>query len=238
VPRLFPGTLRRMAVLEGEGRVQILYGRYLLPAAPHRPVYMSRPDVVGRHPSTVVLHDDVGVTPSVRDLCRRLARHGYVTVAPDLFRGSDPGDLSKVPAERGVGDGIEVADALTHSWDGFTAPTRPAIVALGTSVAVGAGVASRVGGPLVVVGGPVSASVEAITSVRGPMLGLLAGAAEAPQAVRAMHAEVGRGVWVVYPSAGRRFFDDGSDDFDHESFTDALQRLVAFLDRHLAVVHA
>lgn len=227
-----------MAVMEGEGRVQILYGRYSLPAAPHRPVYMSRPDLVGRHPAIVVLHGDAGVTPSVRDLCRRLARHGYAAAAPDLFRESEAGDLSTVPTERAVGDGVEMAEAFLRAWDSFTAPSRPAVVALGSSAAVGAGVASRVRGPLVVMGGPVTGLASEFASVRGPILGLIAGAEGGSAAVRDVHDRIGRGEWVVFPRAGRHFYDDGSDDFDQGTFVDASERLIAFLDKHLSAVVA
>jgi dienelactone hydrolase len=227
-----------MAVIDGEGRVQILYGRYPLPAAPHRPVYMSRPDLIGRHPATVVLHGDSGATPSVRDLCRRLARYGYAASAPDLFRGAEPGDLSTVPVQRAVGDGVEVADAFLNAWAAFAAPARPAVVALGSSAAIGAGIASRVGGPLVVVGGPVTGIAGEFASVRGPILGLIAGAENGSAAVRDIHDRIGRGEWVVFPRAGLRFYDDGTDDFDQGMFVDASERLIAFLDKHLSPVAA
>lgn len=232
------GTLAPMVVLKGEGRVPILYGRQLMPTAPNRPLYLSRPDVVGRHPGVVVLHGDGGLEPAVRDLCRRLARHGYVAPAPDLFRESGPGDLAGVPSVRAVGDAVDAASALRGAWSGFTEPTAPAVLALGASAGIGAEAAGSIGGPLVVLGGPVAGLAATLPSVRGPILGLVSESGDGAAAVRAMHESVGRGEWVVFPGVGPDFFDDGSDDFDLAAFTAAFERMIEFLDRHLSPVSA
>jgi hypothetical protein len=71
-----------VTVLEGEGRVPILYGSQALPSPPYPSVYLARPDLDGRYPPVVVVHE--AVTSSTKSVCRLLARHGYVAVAPDL----------------------------------------------------------------------------------------------------------------------------------------------------------
>jgi carboxymethylenebutenolidase len=40
----------------------------------------------------LVLHEDWGLTDSIRDICDRLARAGFVALAPDLFRGRSAED--------------------------------------------------------------------------------------------------------------------------------------------------
>lgn len=226
-----------MAVLKGEGRVPILYSSYSLPAAPHRPVYLSRPGLSGRYPSLVVLHGDSGVTPSVRDLCRRFARHGYAAAAPDLYRGATASDLSSVPAIRAAADGSQVVDAMHGAWSGFASPTSTAVVGLDGAAAIAVAVARVAGGPLALLGGPFHGLASELGRVAGPILGVVAGVDDATSAaIRALHQRTGRGEWVVYPSVGPGFFDDGSEEYHRSSAADAFDRLIAFLDRHLAPV--
>ena len=59
------------------------------------PAYMARPDAPGRFPVVVVISEVFGVHEYIRDTCRRLARLGYVALAPDFFvRHGDPSRVS------------------------------------------------------------------------------------------------------------------------------------------------
>ena len=50
------------------------------------PGYLAVPDS-GRGPATVVLQEWWGVEKHIRDVCDRLAREGFLALAPDLYRG-------------------------------------------------------------------------------------------------------------------------------------------------------
>ena len=59
------------------------------------PAYVARPDAKGRYPVVVVVSEVFGVHEYIRDLCRRLAKLGYVAVAPAFFhRAGDPAPLT------------------------------------------------------------------------------------------------------------------------------------------------
>ncbi len=47
--------------------------------------YLSRPEGEGRLPAVVVLHENRGLNDHIRDVARRLAKAGYVALAPDLL---------------------------------------------------------------------------------------------------------------------------------------------------------
>lgn len=51
--------------------------------------YLVTPEV-GRGPGVLVLHSGRGLTEFVTALCQRLAREGFVALAPDLFEGATP----------------------------------------------------------------------------------------------------------------------------------------------------
>lgn len=58
------------------------------------PAYIARPDGRGKRPAVLVVSEVFGIHEYIRDICRRLARLGYVAIAPDLFvRHGDPAPL-------------------------------------------------------------------------------------------------------------------------------------------------
>jgi len=46
---------------------------------------LARPRASGKHPGLVLIHANQGLTNHVRDVARRLAKEGYVTLAPDYL---------------------------------------------------------------------------------------------------------------------------------------------------------
>jgi carboxymethylenebutenolidase len=69
--------------------------------APDReiPAFVARPSKAGKHPCVVLISEIFGLHEYIRDTARRLAKAGYVTIAPDFFvRAGDPSTMSDFPA--------------------------------------------------------------------------------------------------------------------------------------------
>ena len=49
------------------------------------PAYVARPKAPGRHAAVIVVNEVFGIHEYIKDICRRLAKLGYVAVAPDFF---------------------------------------------------------------------------------------------------------------------------------------------------------
>jgi carboxymethylenebutenolidase len=63
------------------------------------PAYVARPAKAGKHPCVVLISEIFGLHEYIRDTARRLAKAGYVTIAPDFFvRAGDPSTLTDFPA--------------------------------------------------------------------------------------------------------------------------------------------
>lgn len=63
------------------------------------PVYVARPAMGGTLPTVLVVQEIFGVHEHIRDICRRLAKLGYLAIAPELyFRQGDPTAFKDVPA--------------------------------------------------------------------------------------------------------------------------------------------
>lgn len=67
------------------------------------PAYVVRPDARGKFPVVLVISEVFGVHEYIRDVCRRLAKLGYVAIATDFFvRHGDPAPLTDFAAIRKI----------------------------------------------------------------------------------------------------------------------------------------
>jgi carboxymethylenebutenolidase len=61
--------------------------------------YLARPVKPGKYPAIIVIHENQGLTPHIRDVARRFAKEGYVALAPDFL--SHQGGTAKVNPKGG-----------------------------------------------------------------------------------------------------------------------------------------
>src|SRR5215469_10493265 len=60
----------------------------------HIRAYVARPKASGRFPAVIVVNEVFGLHEYILDTCRRLAKLGYVAIAPGFFdRAGDPAPL-------------------------------------------------------------------------------------------------------------------------------------------------
>ncbi|HEX8232403.1 MAG TPA: dienelactone hydrolase family protein [Caulobacteraceae bacterium] len=89
-------------LVTGEVKISIAAGAQL-------PAYVARPKGRGRHPVVLVVSEVFGVHEYIRDVCRRLAKLGYVAVAPAFFfRAGDPAPLTDFAEVR------KIVETATH----------------------------------------------------------------------------------------------------------------------------
>jgi len=58
------------------------------------PAYLALPTTAAG-PGLLVLQEAWGLVPQIRDVCDRLARSGFVALAPDLYRGEQAADAAQ-----------------------------------------------------------------------------------------------------------------------------------------------
>jgi len=61
--------------------------------------YLARPVKAGKYPAIIVIHENAGLSDHIRDIARRLAKEGYVALAPDFL--SRQGGTMKVNPKGG-----------------------------------------------------------------------------------------------------------------------------------------
>ena len=220
------------------------------------PGYLARPAAAGRHPVVLVNSEIFGVHEWVKDVCRRLAKAGYVALAPDLFvRAGDPSKLTDMgavmkivaatPEAQVLGDtaaalkflgGQSYADMKRLGATGFCWGGGATWRDCETSAEFKAGVAWY--GPLKPGPYPRTAPLDAVKDLKCPVLGLYGGQDRGipladVDAMRAAAKAAGKSVEIiVYPEAQHGFLADYRPSYDAAASQDAWKRMLAFFAAH------
>ncbi|MGE0387899.1 MAG: dienelactone hydrolase family protein [Gammaproteobacteria bacterium] len=222
------------------------------------PAYRAAPRGTGPFATVLVVQEVFGVHEHIRDLCRRLARIGYLAIAPELY--ARQGDVSKIadikdlmPIVQSVPDAQVMADLdAAAAWAAASAHGDPARLAMtgfcwggritwlycAHSARVKAGVAwyGRLDGERTAL--QPQYPIDLAARLRAPVLGLYAGHDRGiPLAsVEAMRtalksAPVGAEI-VVYPDAEHGFNADYRPSYDAQAAADGWRRMREWFAAH------
>jgi carboxymethylenebutenolidase len=216
--------------------------------------YLARPKDGAAHPGVIVWMEIFGVNAHIREVTERVAREGYIALAPDFFHRSFPGlEVGYDPKGMEVGmKGLASLDA-----DQMIADAKAAVAALraqpGCTGKVGAmgfcigghmtyltacetdvrAAASFYGGGIAAPAGPggAPATIGRTEKIKGKIVCLFGGKdAFIPQsqveAIRAALAKHAiRNEVVVYPDADHGFFCDQRGTYQKAAAEDAWKRV-------------
>ncbi|MCC6640081.1 MAG: dienelactone hydrolase family protein [Deltaproteobacteria bacterium] len=225
--------------------------------------YLARPKDGGPRPAVLVFMEIFGINPHIRDVTERVAREGYVALAPDYFHRTGPGAEYGYD-EKGLAAGMKLLGALRA--DEMIADAKAALaflrdrpdvrgdrigtmgfcigghmaylVACETDVRA---TASFYGGGIAASQGPGGGTptVDRTSKIGGTVL-LLFGGQDAMipgaqiDAIRAALAKSGvRHHIEVYPQAGHGFFCNQRASYDEAAATDAWRRVKDLFAREL-----
>jgi carboxymethylenebutenolidase len=223
------------------------------------PAYLARPARPGRFPAVIVASEVFGVHEYIKDICRRLAKAGYVALAPAFFvRVADPAPLTDMQAvtkivqqasdQQVLGDVGAAIGFLQRQ--AYVAPARLAITGFcwggGTTwlaceefPQIKAGVAwyGRMVPPAT--GGDPARlwPSRRVAQLRAPVLGLYGAKDHLADGIPAMRAALAaahknESEIVVYPDAGHGFHADYRDSYNAADAKDGWARMLAFFQAH------
>jgi carboxymethylenebutenolidase len=239
------------SVLAGEVKIPVQGGTL--------PAYRAMPAVGGQPAVVLVVHEIFGVHEHIKDICRRLAKLGYLAIAPELYaRHGDVAKLSNIQeivstVVSTVPDAEVMADLdATLAWakssgagnsdrlgiTGFCWGGRIVWLYAAHNPHLKAGVAwyGRLVGPRD--GLHPKNPIDIAAALHAPVLGLYGGAdAGIPletieQMRRALKATQQPSEIIVYPDAPHGFLADYRDSYRHEAATDGWRRLLAWFKAH------
>ena len=223
------------------------------------PAYVARPAKAGRFPAVIVASEVFGIHDYIKDTCRRLAKLGYVALAPAFFvRVADPAPLADMQAvmkivqqasdQQVMGD-VGAAIAFLERQR-YVAPGRLAITGFcwggGTTwlaceefPQIKAGVAwyGRMVPPAT--GGDPARlwPSERVAQLRAPVLGLYGAKDHLADGIPAMRAALAAAhktdsEIIVYPDAGHGFHADYRESYNDADANDGWARMLAFFAEH------
>jgi len=238
----------------------LIAGEVKIPTADGQiPAYRAMPDTGGPFPVVLVVQEIFGVHEHIKDLCRRLAKSGYLAVAPELYaRQGDVSQLkdiqeiltsvvSKVPDAQVMGDldstvawagGTGSADLRRLAITGFCWGGRITWLYCAHNPRVRAGVAwygRLVGQPNALM--PRN-PIDFATTLKVPVLGLYGAADQGipVQTVDEMRAALSRGAsgseLIVYPDTPHGFNADYRPSYRKEAAEDGWKRMLAWFKAH------
>ncbi len=211
--------------------------------------YEVRPAGGGPFPAMIVIHENRGLTEHIKDVTRRFAAQGYVTLGVDL--------LSRVGGRESFATDDEAVAAINKlSREGVVQDLQSAFDYLKSRPYVkadrigvigycwGGGnsllMATRVRElrTAVVYYGPNPPNIDDVANIAGPMLGLYGAedtriTVNVPQLAAAMEKYNKTFEYKVYPGAAHAFFNDTGARYHAEAAADAWQVTLAFLEKSL-----
>jgi carboxymethylenebutenolidase len=219
-------------------------------AARPLPAYVARPAGQGRHPVVVVASEIFGIHDYIKDVCRRLAKAGYVAVAPDFFYRSGVNlpaltDMAEIRKVVGEASDAQVDGDVRATTDWVAKQPFAKAGAIGiTGFCWGGAVVWRTAmvNPSVKAGvawyGRLGAIVPRAGALQAPVLGLYGGQDKGiplteVDAMRAALKAAGKlSDIIVYPDAGHGFHADYRASYDPTAAADGWRRMLAHLKAH------
>jgi carboxymethylenebutenolidase len=202
----------------------------------------------GRGPGVVVLQEWWGLVDHIREVCDRLAREGFVALAPDLYRGEstvDPGVAGRLMMELEIPRAARDLQAAVNALVNHEAVNGGRVAALGFCM----------GGQLALYAASLSPRISAVVdcygvhpnvrvdyaSIRAAVMGVFAerDAYVPPETAHQLEADLRaagvRTEFIVFPGVDHAFLNDTRPDvFDAASAQRAWGRILSFLRAGLA----
>ena len=224
------------------------------------PVYMAAPAKAGKYPVVIVIPEVFGMHEYQKDICRRLAKLGYVGVSLDPFFRS--GDLSKLTA---IGEVVAAANKLADpvmlaDLDALVAfietqpkahPRKIGVTGMcrgGRSVWMFAAHSKKVKAGVSWYGGlnPVPVSMpqtphNVAAGLHAPVLGLYGGAdngipvsevARLQEVLKSGNKNAQASRFVLYPGVGHAFHADYRPSYRKEAAEDGWRHMLAWFKTH------
>jgi carboxymethylenebutenolidase len=202
----------------------------------------------GRGPGVVVLQEWWGLVDHIREVCDRLAREGFVALAPDLYRGAratDPGVAERLMMDLAIpraARDLEAAVMALVNHDGVNGGRVAAIgFCMGGQLALyAASLTPRVSAVVDCYGVHPSVRVD-YAKIRAPVMGVFAerDAFVPPESAHQLEADLRaagvRTEFVVFPGVDHAFLNDSRPDvYDAATAQRAWGRILSFLRAGLA----
>jgi carboxymethylenebutenolidase len=206
--------------------------------------YFARPEAPGTYPGVVMIHENRGLRPEIKDTAEQLAKEGYLVLAVDLFNGQ-------------VVEAQDQARALTASFNQETGTKNmqaavaylkqqgaSKIASLGWCFGGRQSVELAISGtPLdatvVYYGGNMATTTDKLAPIKWPVLGIFGDKDQAipVEMVRTFETSLNtlgvKNEIHIYPGVGHAFANPSGMNYAPDATKDAWEKTVSFLRTNL-----
>lgn len=211
--------------------------------------YLAQPPGDGPFPAVVVIQEWWGLDAHIKDLAERLAREGFVALAPDLYHGqvaTEPDDARKLVMTLNRPIALREIGGAMGYLGGLPAVEPKSVGVIGFCMGGGLALAAaatgdeRIGAVAAFYGGGVQPTPEFVGGIKAPVLAIYGeeDAGIPPEQYNGLEAEMDRQGktfdMVVYPGAGHAFLNDTRPAYNANAATDAWARAVQWFHTYLA----
>jgi len=223
--------------------------------------YMARPLGAGAHGGVILIHEVFGLVEHTKEMARKFAAHGFITLAPDLYYREGSGDLEKITAAVRQKGGLPDAQVI-GDLEGAVRAIRGVVTSNGKVGCIGhcsggrqtllfvcntknlAAAVNCYGGRVVtdeLTPGQPKAVVDMVSGLSCPLLGLFGAMDQnpSPQHVARLEGELKKYgkqyEFHPYPGdVGHGFFADYRPSYRQEAAVDAWRRIFDFFGKNLS----
>src|SRR5882724_807190 len=207
--------------------------------------YLATPDG-GKGPGVIVLQEWWGLLPHIKDVCDRLAKAGYVALAPDLYHGEtakSPDEAGKLMmamqidrAEkdmRGAANYLLELDATTDDKVGTVGFCMGGVLSLYAATKN-----PQVGACVIYYGIHPNVHPD-LPNLQAPVLGFYAenDAYVTPEHAKALEKklkDLGKSAEIhIYPAVDHAFFNNEREVYNESAAKDSWQRMLKFYEQNL-----
>ena len=205
--------------------------------------YYVRPSAAGRYPGVVMIHENRGLRPEIKQTAETLAKEGYMVLAVNLLGGVAEDQTgareltAKFDQETGIANMRAAASYLRDqgatkiaSW-GWCFGGRQSIE-LATS-------GEPLDATVVYYGGNMKTEVDELRPIQWPVLGVFGDQDQAIPAEMVREFETSLNTLgveneiYIYPGVGHAFANPSGQNYAPKETMDAWQKTLTFLNKHL-----
>lgn len=206
--------------------------------------FYAAPKEPGAYPGIVMIHENRGLRPEIKDAARELAAQGYQVLAVDLYKGAVLETQDEARAFSRSFDQGEGTENLQAAVAYLREKGATKIASLGWCFGGRQSVELAISGTqldatVVYYGGGLATSTERLAPIAWPVLGIF-GAEDAViplSTVEAFETSLNtlgiENEIYVYDGVGHAFANPSNPDFAPEETQDAWAKTLAFLEMHL-----
>lgn len=232
-----------VAVMESDTAVEIITEDNVAYFSDARGYYVKPADE-GTYPGVVMIHENRGLRPEIKQAAEELAREGYRVLAVDLYKGTVMETQEEARAYRSQYDQAYGIENLQAAVEYLRADGAESIASLGWCFGGRQSIELATSGvtldaTVVYYGGGMATSTEALAPIRWPVLGIFGDQDQSIplQMVNDFETSLNTlGVQNeihVYEGVGHAFANPSNPNFAPEATADAWQKTLAFLDAQL-----